>query len=132
MASLEKSRNRQTIGVECDSLWIFLGKLYYPINEWVRRHKLRQVLPKHELNFLFPGFRSKLPLAQSGSCVRSQNEWTSAGSRAANCKPCFAASSVGAAIWDVLAPESKSSTTCYHFRVREKLPSRMCPMRPHF
>ncbi len=52
--------------------------------------------------------------AQSGNCVRSQKEWTRAGSRAVSSKPCLEPSSVAAAISGVSVPAPTRPTTCSH------------------
>ena len=66
--------------------------------------------------------------AASGICVRSQNAWSSAGSRRACSSEFSAASALAPAICPSGAPRARSETTCCHFLVAGNLPSRTCPM----
>ena len=38
------------------------ARIVLPHRAWLRRHKCRQLIKKHNLSFLFPSSRSKLPL----------------------------------------------------------------------
>ena len=63
IASLRKRRNREAPATEWHRLWIFGREMYYPMSMGYDDIKLRQMLPEHDLSFLFRASRSKLPLA---------------------------------------------------------------------